>query len=162
MAKHSVSVSFTAKLERFTGKGGMHYVTVPDEIVQQFTQSGSARMICTLNSLVEFHCALRPKKGWHYINMGTPIRAKAKLKLGDAVTLSLRPDKSDYGRKMPAELKELLAQDAEADKLFHALLPSKQRGILYYVDAAKSVDKRIERALMFVNRLKNDPKSFNR
>lgn len=161
MAKRASSASFTAPLERFAGKGGLHYVAVPNEVALLFTKTQPVRMICMLNEVVEFHGAIRPKKGWFYINIGTPLRAKAKIKPGDIVSLSLRPDKSEYGRKMPAELQELLAQDEQAYKLFHALIPSKQRGIIYYVDAAKSIDKRIERALMFVNRLKNDPKSFH-
>jgi hypothetical protein len=161
MAKQE-RVAFTSVLERFSGKGGMHYVQVPEVVWKQFTKTKAIRVLATLNDVLEFHCAIRPKGGgMFYINIGTPIRAKAKLKLGQKISFTVRLDKSEYGRKMPKELKELMAQDEEGNKLFHALTPSKQRGVIYYVDGAKSLDKRIERALMMINRLKNDPQSFH-
>lgn len=159
--KKDERVHFTAILDRFPGKGGLHYIDVPDEVARKFTSTKPVRMLCTLNDVVEFHCAIRPKGGGaFYINIGTPLRTKAKLKLEQKIAVSVRPDKSEYGRKMPRELKELMDQDEEGNKLFHQLTPSKQRGILHYIDSAKSIDKRIERALMMINRLKDNPQSF--
>jgi hypothetical protein len=154
-------VPFNATLDRFPGKGGMHYIDVPDAVAKQFTKTKPVRVVCTLDDKLDFHCAIRPKGGGEfYINIGTPIRSKAKLKLGQKILVSLRVDKSEYGRKMPKELKELLQQDEKGNKLFHELLPNKQRAIIYYVDGAKSIDKRIERAIMMIERLKNNPESF--
>lgn len=161
MSKKS-SVSFTAVLDRFLGKGGMHYIDVPDAVAKQFTTTKAVRMLCLLNNVLVFHCAIRPKGGGaFYINIGTPIRAKAKLKLGQKITAAVRPDESEYGREMPQELKELLAQDEEGNQRFNALNPCKQRGIIYYVDGAKSLDKRIERATMMITRLKTSPESLS-
>ena len=60
---------------------------------------------------------------------------------------------------MPAEFNEVLKQDREADKYFHALTPGKQRSILYWVGHEKDVDKRIQVSLIFIEHLKrNDGK----
>ena len=166
MAKSSISlitkveknnrVHFTAVLDRFAGKGGLYFIGVPDRVAKTFTSTKPVRMVCTLNNTVEFHCAIRPKGGGlFYINVAATHHAKAKLTLGQKIAVTVRPDQSEYGRQMPKELKELMEQDANGNKLFHELTPSKQRGIIHYVDSDKSIDKRIERALMMINRLKN-------
>lgn len=41
---------------------------------------------------------------------------------------------------MPEELEELLHQDEEGNRLFHALTPGKQRTLLYYIGAPKTAD----------------------
>src|SRR6218665_309329 len=97
--KKNERVHFTAILDRFPGKG-LHYIDVPDEVAKKFTSTKPVRMLCTLNDVVEFHCAIRPKGGGaFYINIGTPLRTKAKLKLEQKIAVSVRPDKSEYGRK---------------------------------------------------------------
>ena len=60
---------------------------------------------------------------------------------------------------MPKELKEVLRQDPDGNKLFHALTAGKQRTILYYMAKPKDVDRRIHMALVVVEHLKkNDGK----
>ncbi|MCY1308411.1 Bacteriocin-protection, YdeI or OmpD-Associated [compost metagenome] len=62
---------------------------------------------------------------------------------------------------MPEELAELLAIDEEGNRLFQALKPGRQRDILYYVNGAKSVQVRIDRAIMMIDRLKKGPRRFS-
>jgi uncharacterized protein YdeI (YjbR/CyaY-like superfamily) len=57
---------------------------------------------------------------------------------------------------MPEELAELLAQDEEGDRLFHALTPGKLRTLLYLVGQPKSSDIRLHRALVVVEHLKTN------
>lgn len=55
---------------------------------------------------------------------------------------------------MPEELEELLHQDEEGNRLFHALTPGKQRTLLYYIGSPKTADTRIYRAVAVVEHLK--------
>jgi uncharacterized protein YdeI (YjbR/CyaY-like superfamily) len=55
---------------------------------------------------------------------------------------------------MPPELAELLAQDDEGDRLFHALTPGKIRTLLYMVGQPKNSELRLHRALVVVEHLK--------
>ena len=55
---------------------------------------------------------------------------------------------------MPEEMAEVLAQDEEGNRLFHALSPGKQRTLLYYAGQPKTSDTRLKRAVVFVEHLK--------
>ena len=63
------------------------------------------------------------------------------------------------GLPMPDELQEVLNQDPEGDRLFHALTAGKQRSLLYLIGKINDIDKRIHQALIVVDHLKeNDGK----
>ncbi|MNL77434.1 hypothetical protein D3C87_2036140 [compost metagenome] len=74
--------------------------------------------------------------------------------LGQKLNATVRKDDSEYGRDMPEELQELLAQDEEAKRLFENAKPVNQRAIIHYIASAKSVQVRIDRAIMMTDRLK--------
>lgn len=63
-------------------------------------------------------------------------------------------DEGTYGRDMPEELSELLATDQEGDRLFQALLPNHQRGIIYYVSSLAVSQTRIDWSIKMIDRLK--------
>jgi Bacteriocin-protection, YdeI or OmpD-Associated/Domain of unknown function (DUF1905) len=140
-------------LQKFAS--GMHYIMLNNKDVSALTKNGNKRAICSLNKTVEFHCAIMPKKeGGHFINIGSAICKKLKLKEGAKVSATFIIDKSEYQFEMPEELREVLNTDTKAEKLFHALTDGNQRGLIYLVAQVKSSDKRIERALKIVERLK--------
>jgi hypothetical protein len=149
-------VHFESILDRLPKKGGEFYMLVPDEIATLFVQGRKpARIRCLLNEKVEFQCAIRPKGGGgFYINIGTPIRQEGRLFLGQKLFAKIWKDESEFGRDMPEELSELLEMDREGKSLFYEQLPSRQRAIIYYISGAKSVQVRIDRAIMMINRLK--------
>jgi hypothetical protein len=151
-----VTVHFESQLTRFPKKGGAYYFVVPDAVADQFVEGRKpARVRCRVNDQVDFQCAIRPMGGGgFYINMSTALRQQGKITLGQLLFISIAKDDSMYGRDLPEELSELLALDEERNLLFQALLPSHQRGIIHYVAAAKSVQVRIDRAIMMINRLK--------
>src|SRR2546428_1814742 len=95
-----------------------------------------------------FQAPPMPMSGVFYIFVNKQVREKLGILEGDRVKVELRKDESKYGLPMPRELKEVLKQDAEGDRLFHALTAGKQRTILYYVGKAKDVDRRIHYALV--------------
>ena len=74
--------------------------------------------------------------------------------LGQKLHATVRKDDSEYGRDMPEELEELLAQDEEAKRLFENAKPVNQRAIIHYIASAKSVQVRIDRSIMMTDRLK--------
>ncbi|MEO6287984.1 MAG: YdeI/OmpD-associated family protein [Dyadobacter sp.] len=150
------NIHFESVLDRLPAKGGVFYIMVPDSIARQFVEGRRpARVRCILNDMVEFQCAIRPKgDGGFYINVGTPLRQQGKFVLGQKLSVRIWKDDSEFGRDMPEELQELLAMDEEGNQLFDQLLPSHKRGIIHYVAGAKSVQVRIDRAIMLINRLK--------
>lgn len=149
-------VHFETILERLPKKGGEFYMMVPDEVAERFVQGRKpARVRCVINGTVHFQCAIRPKGGGgFYINVATPLRQQGKFVLGQKLHAAVRKDDSEYGRDMPEELQELLAQDEDAKRLFESAKPVNQRAIIHYIASAKSVQVRIDRAIMMTDRLK--------
>lgn len=133
----------------------MHYIVLDKKTVAALTKSNNKRAICRINDELEIHCAvLHQKEGGHYIVVGGATCRKLKIKEGSKLKATFRPDDTDYQFAMPEELREVLATDEVANKIFHALTAGNQRGLIYLVAQVKSSEKRIERALKIAERLK--------
>ncbi len=55
---------------------------------------------------------------------------------------------------MPEELAEVLRTDPEAEVVFNRLTPGNKRGLMALVNMVKSVDKKIERALLIAEKIR--------
>jgi Bacteriocin-protection, YdeI or OmpD-Associated/Domain of unknown function (DUF1905) len=140
-------------LEKFSS--GMHYVMINDDLLTPFLSKNIKRVMCKINDSFDFHCAFMPKKeGGFYINIGSSICNALNLKLGDEVTLSFKEDTTEYQFEMPKELTEVFYQDPDAFAIFDRLTDGNKRSLIYLVNAVKSSEKRIERALKIVEKLK--------
>src|SRR5262249_16315244 len=94
-----------------------------------------------------------------YIVVNKKKREALGIAAGDIVNVVLTRDESKYGLPMSEEFAEVLKQDPEGDRLFHALTAGKQRSILYLLSKPKNIDVRIHQALLIVDHLKkNDGK----
>lgn len=135
---------------------GAHFI-VPDLVARVFVDNNIRRVVCSLNGKVEYQCALLPKgDGSFLITVNKKTRERLGLKAGSPLHVSLWKDDSEYGLPMPEELAEVLGQDEEGNRLFHALTPGKIRTLLYIVGQVKDPDKKIGRALAIVDHLKTN------
>lgn len=152
------SFGFEAMLQSSESKIYQTHVVVPNEIVSHFLAEGTKRVVAILiaeNMSVEYQCGLIPRgKGKMVIMVNKDHRTKLSIDAGSKVLVQLRKDDSEYGLEMPEELAELLRQDAEGDRLFHALPEGKRRTLLYIVSSMKNPTRRIERAIAVVEHLK--------
>ena len=136
----------------------IYYLEVPAVIVTKLGGISKQRLICTTKS-VSWQCGLVALgKGKGYISLNKKLIKQLDIKEGDTVTASLKKDESKYGMEMPEELKELLNQDKEGNKRYHAIVPGKQRYIIYYIQQVKSSQLLVERAIMLIENLKKLPK----
>lgn len=158
MPKAVKVTKFTALLDSSGNGSGWHFISVSREVGEKFpAQDGkSRRVICTLNGTEQFQCALMPSGGEFFILVNKAIRTRLQIYSGNSVEVSLVSDTSKYGLAMPEEFEEVLRQDAEGDRLFHALTPGKQRSLIYAVRSSKDVDTRIHRALIILQHLKEN------
>ena len=157
MARSAKHVKLIAILESSEHAAGWHFVKVPRVIGERFPSDGrSRRVVCTLNESETIQCALMPSGGDFLILVNKRVRTALGVLSGDKLELSLSPDTSRYGLPMPEEFEEVLKQDAEGDKLFHALTPGRQRSLIFLVTSGKDVDKRIHKALLIVEHLKEN------
>lgn len=148
-------MQFSSRIDRFEGDLWHYHVLISAEQAEAFVQDNDRRVVCTINGTHTFQCALMPDgKGDFFINLNKDIRKKLGLVLGQEVSIILAPDESEYGLPMPEEFAELLAQDEEGSRRFHALTPGKQRSLIYQVGNVKNPDKRINRGLVILDHLK--------
>ena len=156
----SKRIKFDAVLARFSPEYAYHFIGVSKKMADSFKfEKGSRRVVCTLNGTETFPCALMPHDGAFFLMVNKATRARLGVVAGDLVTVEIVKDESKYGMPMPEELQEVLDQDAEGDRLFHALTPGKQRSMLYFIGKIKDIDRRIHTALIFLEHLKrNDGK----
>lgn len=147
-------------MNRSSVESGWHFIPVEAKIAKRFEKKdGTRRVVCTINGEVSFQCALIPWGEIFTIIVNKAKREKLGVAAGDMVSVELTADESKYGLPMPEELQEVLNQDPDGDRYFHALTAGKQRSILYFVGKIKDIDKRIHTALIFIEHLKkNDGK----
>ena len=154
---------FTATLEESTNKlWGCHFGVPPLVAEALIAQREDRRVICNLNEKKQYQCAMLPRgNGTFLITVNKKIQKDLGLLIGAHVQVSLRRDDSEYGLPMPEELAEVLAQDEEANRLFHALTPGKLRTLLYIVSQVKNPDARISRSFLIVEHLKANAGKIN-
>jgi bifunctional DNA-binding transcriptional regulator/antitoxin component of YhaV-PrlF toxin-antitoxin module len=162
MPKTAKTLRITAVLTKSENEFGWYFLRFDAEAVAglKFEDKKSRRVVCKLNGSHTFQCALLPwTKSGFCIVVNKQIRTKLGIVEGSEVNVELTKDESKYGLPMPKELREVLKQDREGDRLFHSLTPGKQRTILYYLAKPKDVDRRIHMALIVIEHLKeNDGK----
>jgi len=160
MPKTKNEVKFETELVMSTSGSGWHFLLVGNEIVSKLGfKDKYRRVLCSMNGGEAFQCALLPWGELFYIIVNKKKRDAIGIVAGDTVDVLLEKDESKYGLPMPEEFQEVLNQDAEADKLFHALTAGMQRSILYMLSKPRDIDVRIHQALVIVDHLKeNDGK----
>lgn len=161
MPKLVKTMKFKTELATY-GDGMWVFIPVSREQAAKFDfpDPKFKRVMCSISGNEPYHCALMPSgTGDFIISVNKAKREEWGLKVGDKIDIYLEIDTSKYGLPMPEEFREVLAQDPEGDKLFHALTPGKQRSLLYIAGQKADVDLRIHRALVILNHLKeNDGK----
>lgn len=155
MAKPRKPVKLMSVLVK--SKGGWHYIEVSAKIALRFeTDPKTRRVVCTLNGAHTFQCALSPNKGVFTISVNAEIRKKLNLAEGDEVTVELAEDTSKYGAPMPEDFEEVLRQDPDGERLFHALTAGMQRSLIYLLNGIKNLDRRIHAGLIVLEHLKEN------
>ncbi len=148
------TVTFDVVLEPTGEKMAHHILVVPNEIARKFiTGKGAPRILCVVERDVEFPCALNPSHGRYVIIASKALIKRNKLSVGVPVKLSIRTD-PDNGLRLPEELAEVLDQDELADKAYHAMGDGHKRGLIHYINQAKSIDSRIKRSLEIMEKVK--------
>jgi hypothetical protein len=147
----------TALITSGSYDAGWHFIPVTAKIGARFEKkNGSRRVVCTINGELSFQCALLPSDGDFVIIVNKTKRTQLGIGEGDRITVELAEDTSKYGLPMPEEFEEVLKQDPEGDRLFHALTAGKQRSLLYLIGKVKDIDRRIHTALIVVEHLKDN------
>lgn len=157
------SIKFNTLLECSPEASGWHFLIIEKKTADKLSfKDQYKRVVCTINGGEPFQCALMPSRGRFYIIVNKQKRDALGIAAGDKVKVELVIDESKYGLPMPAEFREVLDQDPQGDKLFHALTPGKQRSLLHFVGTIKDIDKRIHQSLVIVEHIKENGKVIDK
>jgi uncharacterized protein YdeI (YjbR/CyaY-like superfamily) len=130
-------------------------IVLDDNALAQLTAKGNKRVLCTLSNTIQIHAAImRTKQGTSFIMIATRHLKQLKLTTGAELEVRLQIDESELQFHVPEEFSEVMATDPEAEKIFYSLTDGNKRGLIALVNAVKSPDKKIERALKIAERLK--------
>jgi len=150
-------VKFRSVLTVAAPASGWHYIPVAWKIGEKFPKNGGTRrVLCTINGVETFPCALMPYEGEFTIVVNKERRKKLGIGAGDKITVEIAPDESEHGMPMPDELQEVLNQDPEGQTAFQAMTPGKRRSMMYFIGKIKDIDRRIHTALIFIEHIKKN------
>ncbi|MGB3607599.1 MAG: YdeI/OmpD-associated family protein [Psychroserpens sp.] len=136
-----------------------YHLYIPAEIVEQFPEEkrGRFKIKCMHQSQsIVIYAALRKDKnrGDYRMMFSNANQKTLGLFLNDYFELQLIEDTSKYGVDMPEELEEVFKFDPEAKVIFESQTAGKKRSIIYVIKRTKSIQSRVDKALLLCNNLK--------
>ena len=119
-------------------------VTIPLAKVAPWKLTGTTIVEGTINDTPLGRRSLKrwDERGCWWIDLPDPLCKKAKIDMGDEVTLVIRLASED----LPQELEELLAQNAKAAAKWKSMTAAQQRMLREEIFAAKTSATRTKRA----------------
>ena len=105
---------FRAKLARFEGIGTWTYVKIPFDVEKHFGKGGQVKVKGTVNG-ADFRSSLMPDgDGQHFLVVPKSIRDRAKVKVGDRVTVVVESDAGPRFIEAPPDLAKALGKNKTA------------------------------------------------
>ncbi len=136
--------------------GGMqpHVIPVPNDVSEKIWQSENRRLIVGINGY-ELRRALQGSREFgSHIVIGRNLLKEVGVKIGDTVSISIRPDPDPDSVEICDEFLIVLEQDSEANERWEGLTPGMQRSIAHHVNGAKREETRVKRSLDIAMKLK--------
>ena len=151
---------FTATLERGPEKGAWSHVEFPHDVHALFGTRGRVRVKGTINRMPVDRALIPTKSGFHVIIVSGEMQRKAKLKVGDKVTIELRRNADQDEVIVPEDLQETLDFMPELDTAWRKLRPGVQRGICHWIASGKTIGTRAKRVAEVLRRFETGHEWF--
>ncbi len=137
-------------------------IIIPDDVSSEMIKiAPNKRLVCTLNNSLTFHCAMMPRKGYHFIMLGKNKIKTLNLHPNDEFSVEIIPDTSEFGADISEEFLEVLDQDPDGKLLFDKLMPGRKRNIIIFISRIKSSQLKIEKTFVFLDHLKRNKGKFD-
>ncbi len=141
-------IRFETPLSRFDYKGGMYYLPVPADLYAKLKRPQPLRLKVSTADGANWKAGLMSMgNGTGFLTASTQLIKKQGWRIGQALQVTLEEDLDEEVFPMSDEMREVFDTDLAAAGLFDSLTPGKQRGLIHFVNTAKSSQVRIERAL---------------
>jgi hypothetical protein len=131
------SLKFTGAIRKI---GINPHVSVPEDITRALGGTGNIPVKGMVNGFA-FRSTLVPVRGGpHRLYLNLEIRKGATVGVGDTAEIVLEPDLEPRLEPVPGLLGEALSRDGRAKAAWEALVPSRRREVLRYLNSLKSPD----------------------
>jgi len=138
--------TFRAVLERVDSTPPWVIARLPFDPQKAWPAWSNRRVRGMLNGF-EFKTSLLSTKGQgHWFVVYKKMLKAAGAKAGDKVEIRIEPDLEGHLYAEPKELAAVLRQDKDLRKAFDAFTPSTRRWFAMFIDQAKAVETRMQRA----------------
>lgn len=138
-----------------------HYVSIPDEIADTFTEADVTHVEGRLNGQ-PFRRILQVRSdGTHCLMFGMSWLKQAGLHVGEQVLVELEPDLNPDRVDVPAELMAELDKNSMLAEAWAALPPGRRKMLGYDIERAKRPETRRRRVKAIIDELRPpiDPES---
>lgn len=146
-------------------KGKGRLLLLEEEVVVPWLVKGIKRVKVELHQEV-FHLAFQNSKTLgRYLMLSESImkfHEKHGGSLSGTLSVFISEDDTELQFQHSETLEAVFNQDAEAENAFNQLTAGKKRGLIYWIEQAKSPDVRIKRALETAEKLKLGDSNFNK
>ena len=150
-----MEAKFKAILDKLDSPLWNAHVRIPTSTAKKFIKENAKRILCNINGIHEYPCAIMSNGGdYYFILVNKPLAKKLKIVFGSELNIAIKQDTSEYGMPMPEELEAVMAGDAEYENYFKNLTPGKQRNLIYYIGKYKSTDLKIQKSIVVGEHLK--------
>ena len=141
-----VKKSFEATLERLRSNLGWVIVWIPFQVQKVWGTRGRFRVKGDINGFA-FRTSLFPtRKGEHFLLVNKKMQAGGRVVEGASAEFLLEPDVEERIVAIPAEFKNILAEDRAFRRWFDGLNYSIRKWLSDWVEQPKSAASRVRRA----------------
>jgi hypothetical protein len=148
---NSPLVDKSYQLEKFTGKGGWTYASIPEVLQNKNTPFGWVKVKGSIDSVELKNYRLMPMgNGTLFLPVKAEIRKKINKKEGDTIHVILYEDTDPL--EIPEELTLCLLDDPIAHHFFKSLKEGEQKQFIDWIYSAKKFETRINRISVTLNK----------
>jgi len=149
----SIKKSFEATLERLRSNLGWVVVWIPFRVHKVWGSRGRLKVRGEINGF-PFRTSLFPtRKGEHFLLVNKKMQEGASSAEGSTAEFWLEPDLEERVVAIPAELKNILAEDKTFKKWFESLNYSIRKWLADWITQPKSAASRVRRAEQIAEQL---------
>ena len=154
-------VDKTYQLEKFPGKGGWTYASIPEILQNKNTPFGWVKVKGSIDSIEIKNYRLMPMgNGTLFLPVKAEIRKKINKKEGDSIHVILYEDTDPL--EIPVELTLCLLDDPIAHQFFNTLKEGEQKQFIDWIYSAKKFETRINRISITLNKLNKGMKFLDK
>ncbi len=148
-------------LEKFSGKGGWTYVSLPEIKPDRSVPFGWVKVRGSIDDYELKHYKLMPKgNGEMFLPVRSEIREKIRKEAGDHVSVRLFLDRSDY--VVPKEVLDCFENEPKALlNTFLAFSDSEKKAYIDWVLSANTDETKVKRISQMMSRLERGLKFYD-